>query len=132
MAEMSSVLDHESILVKLRRIGRSQAGKLLAGGVDHVQIAIGAIVPSEPYIALAPCALAVSICRIVDNERTWRTRSRSPMPHQNGEVAFRQLNRFHSGLTLNDNFGSGDRQPALTDHSNYVVVTSEPLSELGG
>src|ERR1700746_3540312 len=49
--------DGEAILVKLWWIGRDQAGKTLAGCIDHVEVAVGTIVPSQANVCA--CGLRV-------------------------------------------------------------------------
>src|SRR6266581_1291845 len=43
-------LNGESVFVKLSWADSREAGELLTRGVDHVKIAIGAVVPSQPDI----------------------------------------------------------------------------------
>jgi len=49
-SEGISVLDDESVLVKLSWADSRKAGELLTRSVDHVKIAIGTVVPSQPDI----------------------------------------------------------------------------------
>ena len=49
-SEGISVLDDESVLVKLSWADSRKAGELLTRGVDHVKIAIGTVIPSQPDI----------------------------------------------------------------------------------
>src|SRR5215475_2779032 len=43
-------LDDEAVLIILRWILRNQAGKALACGVDDVQVAIGAVIPTQANV----------------------------------------------------------------------------------
>ena len=51
------VLDDEAVLVVLRRIYSDQTGKALARRIDHVQVTIGPVVPSQANVGA--CALRV-------------------------------------------------------------------------
>src|SRR5205823_9439691 len=67
-------LDGEAIFIELWRICGDQAGKTLAGSVDHEQIAIGTVIPAQPNVGTR--ALIVSSVHLQQRGERQKSRKR--------------------------------------------------------
>src|SRR6266705_4729916 len=126
-------LNGETVFVKLSWADSCEAGELLTRGVDHVKIAIGTVVPSQPDIGTRSlCVGSVDLKNRRKGEEPGKRVVGLQGAEQNGEVAVGQrqakavpLRPSTEGQSFVRTVGGAD--PELVQLS--IVITPETLEK---